>query len=266
MTTRSHTLPIYTTHLIRQYLRTGIIWAIALGLYVAMIVLIFPSFRDSGAFEAVKNYPEALRKAFGIEDMTSIGSFLNTEVYSYAPLVLAFFPIMTFASAIAGAEERGALDILLGNPLPRRHVVLAAWIAMAIILLGVLTVVGAVSWLFGMAVDAGLSARAAFRAAYDLFPISIAFGSLALLLSARLRQRGAVIGISFGVMFLMYLIDIIGKIAPDYDVLRWGSAFRFYGNAIQQGFPWGDAAILIAAALVLLALAIPVFDRRDIYT
>lgn len=261
-----NTLVIYTSHLLRQYLRTGVIWAIALGLYVGMIVLIFPSFRDSGVFEAVDKYPEAIRKAFNIEEMTSVGPFLQAEIYSYAPLVLAFFPIMTFSSVIAGAEERGALDILLGNPIPRRNVVLSSWIALAIVLLGVLTIVGGITWLFGMAADVNLGARQAFRAAYNLFPICLAIGSFALLLSAWLRQRGTVIGTSFAVMFLMYLVDIIGKIAPDYDVLRWGSVFRFYGDAITDGFPWSNAAVLIAVALVLLALAIPVFDRRDVYT
>lgn len=266
MTHHPNTLRIYSSHLIRQYLRTGIVWAIAFGLYVAMMVLVFPSFRDSGAFDAVDNYPEPLRKAFGIEEMTSIGPFLQAEIYSYAPLVLAFFPIMTFASALAGAEEQGALDILLGNPLPRHTIVLSTWIALAVVLLGVLTIVGGISWLVALAIDAGLGADQAFRAAWNLFPICIAFGSLTLLLSARLRRRGTVIGLSFGIMFLMYLLDIIGKIATDFGALRWASAFRFYGDAISNGIPWGGTAVLLAASVLLLAIAIPTFDKRDVYT
>lgn len=261
-----NTLPIYIRHEIRQQLRTGIIWAIAFGIYVGLIVLIFPSFRDSGAFDAIDAYPEALRKAFGIEELTTINAFLNTEVYSYAPLVLAFLPIMAFAGAIAGAEERGALDILLGNPIPRRNIVLATWIAVALVLLGVLIVAGAVSWVASAAVGAGLDPRDAFRGALDVFPISLAFGSLALLLSTILRSRGAVIGISFAVMFLMYLIDIIGKIAPEYDAIRWVSAFRFYGQPITEGMSWTNVAVLLGATVALLIGAVAAFDRRDVYT
>ena len=261
-----NTLAIYTGHQIRQQLRTGIVWAIAFGIYVGLIVLIFPSFRDSGVFEAFDAYPEALRKAFGIEQMTTINAFLSTEVYSYAPLVLAFLPIMAFSAAIAGAEERRALDILLGNPIPRRNVVLATWVAVALVLLGVLIVAGAVSWVASAAVGAGLDVRGAFRGALDVFPISLAFGSLALLLSALLRSRGAVIGIVFAVMFLMYLIDIIGKIAPAYDAIRWVSAFRFYGQPITEGTNWTNVAVLLVATVILLIGAVAAFDRRDIYT
>lgn len=262
----SSTLPIYTTHSIRRFLRSGIIWTVAFGLYVAMIVLIFPSFRDSGALEAVQNYPDALKEAFAFEDLGTIGAFLGAEIYSYAPLVLAFLPIMAFAGAIAGAEERNGLDILLGTPMPRRDVVLASWIAMAIVVFGVLSVVGVVSWLSSLAVDAGLAFSDAMAAALNLYPITMAVGSLALLLSAFFRSRGMVIGVAFGVLFLMYLLDVIGKIVPEYDAVRWASAFRFYNNAVVDGFSWANAAVLVVASVVLMLAAIPVFERRDVYT
>jgi ABC-2 type transport system permease protein len=262
----SSTLPVYTMYSIRKFSRSGIIWAISFALYVAMIVLIYPSFRDSGALDAVENYPDSLKEAFGFEEMTSIGSFMFAEVYSYAPLVLAFFPIMSLSSAIAGAEERNGLDILLGNPMPRRHLVLASWISMAALLLGIVVSIGIVSWLSSLAVDAGLGFSDAMSMAFTLYPITLAFGSLALLLSARFRSRGMVIGITFGFIFLMYLFDVVGKIASGYDWLRWGSAFRFYDNAALDGFSWGNAALVVVVAVALLAVSIPVFDRRDIYT
>lgn len=260
------TLPIFAEHQVRQNLRTGLIWAIALGIYVAIIVLIFPTFRDSGALAAVNAYPEPLREAFGLDQLTSVGPFVHSQIYSYAPLVLAFFPIMAFSAAIAGAEERGALDILLGNPIPRRNVVLATWIAIALILFGVLVVAGAASWAGSAAVDAGLSARVAFRGALNVFPIALAFGSLALLLSAWLRSRGAVIGISFVVMFLMYLVEIIGKLVPDYGWISWASAFRFYGEPIIDGTNWWHVGTLLVISVLLLGGAIALFDRRDVYT
>ena len=262
----SSTLPIYTMHSIRRFLRTGIIWTLAFGLYVAMIVLIFPSFRDSGALDAVDNYPDALKDAFGFDEMGTIGAFMFAEVYSYAPLVLAFLPIMAFAGAIAGAEERNGLDILLGTPMPRRDVVLSSWIGMAIVVFGVLAAVGIISWLSGLAVDAAFAFSDAMAASLNLYPITMAVGSLALLLSAIFRSRGMVIGITFGVLFLMYLFDVIGKIVPEYDAIRWASAFRFYNNAIVDGFSWGNAVVLMVASVLLMLLAIPVFERRDVYT
>ncbi len=45
-----------------------------------------------------------------------------------APLALAFFPILASAGAIAGAEERGTIDVLLGNPIRRWHLVVGSFV------------------------------------------------------------------------------------------------------------------------------------------
>jgi ABC-2 type transport system permease protein len=261
----SNVLPVYTTHLTRKYLRTALFWTLAFGLYTALILATFPSFRDSGAL-STENYPDALMEAFNIQDMTQVTNYLESQITSYAPLVIAFFTIMTFAGAIAGSEERGALDITLGNPLPRRVLVLANRIAVSVLLFGILFVTGLITWVTALLIDVDLGLGTAMAGFLNIFPITMAFGSLALALSVRLRSRGAVIGISFAVVFLMYLIDIIGKISSDFVDLRWISAFRFYGSALMNGVDWGNIAILLAVAIVLLLAAIALFERRDIYT
>lgn len=258
-------LPIYTGHVLRTNLRTAIFWAIAFGLYTALILATFPSFRDTGAL-SMENYPEAVLEAFNIQDMTQVTNYLESQITSYAPLVLAFFPIMVFAGAIAGAEERGALDITVGTPLPRRDLVLANWIAVAVLLVGILLTSTLVTWLTAVLIDVDLGLGTTLEAFMNIVPITIAFGSLALALSARLRSRGAVIGISFAVVFLMYLMDIVGKISADLSSLRWLSAFRFYGSSFMDGLQWGNVAILLAVSVVLLVAAIALFERRDIYT
>jgi ABC-2 type transport system permease protein len=251
-----------------RFARTATIWAVAFTAFLAVMVLIFPQYRDSGVLSTYEEFPEAMREAFNMDiaSMTAVQSFLSVEFYSYAPLVLAFLPIMALTSVLAGDEERAALDITLGLPMPRRHVVLSAWIAIAILLLGIVVLTGVVSWGVGRMVDAGLDAGSAFAGAMSLYPITLAFGTLALALSAVLHGRGTANGITFVTMFFMFLADVIGKIVPDYDWIRWVSAFRFYGNAIAEGFSWGSTSVLLGATAILLLAAVWAFDRKDVYT
>ena len=114
--------------------------------------------------------------------------------------------------------------------------------------------------------DVDLSARASFRAALNVFPICMAFGGLALALSATVRQRGVALAVPVALLFLMYLGDVLGKIVSSLANVRYASAFRYYGDAIVDGVPWGGAALLTAVALLLLTIAVPLFERRDIYT
>ena len=54
-------------------------------------------------------------EAFGVTDLGDPANYLHSQVFGLAPLALSFFPILALANAIAGAEERGTIDVLLGT-------------------------------------------------------------------------------------------------------------------------------------------------------
>lgn len=257
------TLAPYTEHLLRRLSRGALIWGAAIIAYTASLIAAFPSFR--GQLD-VSTYPEALREAFNIESFDTVQPFLSVEVYSLMPLVLVFFPMTIFAATIAGAEERGSLDVLLGNPLPRRNLVLANAVAVALWLAVMMVVLGGVSWIVGSLVDADLPVGDAFAPAINLWPISMAFGGSALFCSALVRQRSVALGVPVLVLFAMYFIDIAGKLIDGAENFRYASAFKYYGDAAQDGIWWLGAGILTAFAVIFIAGAVVAFDRRDIYS
>lgn len=260
-----HPLPVFLRHAIRRHYRGVLFWTIGVTLYTALMVLSFPAFEETGALD-VSQYPEAMREAFNLESMSTIEPYLSSQVFNFLPLVLMFVPITIFAGAIAGAEERGALDILFGNPLPRWVYVVAYWLAVALMLLAMLVVLGVGAWLAAVLIDVDLSFGESMGAALNVFPIVMAAGGIALLLSAMTRQRAVAIGVPAALLFLMYLVDIIGKISETYRPLRNASFFKAYGDPLQEGMPWVGIAILLGIAVALASLAIPAFRRRDIYT
>lgn len=258
-------LAIFLPFLIRKHGRGVLFWTIGVTIYTALMILTFPAFERTGALD-VSQYPEAMRDAFNLESMSTIEPFLSSQVYNFLPLVLMFVPITILAGAIAGAEERGALDILFGSPLPRVTYVVAYWLAVATMMLAMLLTLGLVSWLVAVAIDVDLSFGQSMLTALNVFPITMAAGGLALLLSAVVRQRGIAVGVPAALLFLMYLVDVVGKISETYAPLRNISAFKAYGDVLQDGMPWPGFALLLALAIGLAALAIPAFQRRDIYT
>jgi ABC-2 type transport system permease protein len=80
--------------------------------------------------------------AFGIKDLGDVENYLNSQVFLLAPLALAFFLILAAGGAIAGAEERGTIDVLLGPPIPRWQLVVGSFAATALSLLVILTITG----------------------------------------------------------------------------------------------------------------------------
>lgn len=258
------TLVSFTLHELRVRARGVVIWGVAVGLYAGVMVVAYPSLEGELDLDV---YPEAFRNASGITDMGTIGGFLGAQFFNYiGPLVLSFFPILALSATIAGAEERGTMDVLLGKPLPRWQLVVGSFVAVAISLLGILAILALFTWLSATLSDVDLSFGAALEGALNLWPVSLFFGGLTLLCSAIFRRRVLAIAIPAAVLFGMYLLDVVGGLAEDMEGLQSLSAFYYYGSGITEGMDWANFAGLALAALVPVALAVLAFRRRDIYT
>jgi ABC-2 type transport system permease protein len=73
-----------------------------------------------------------------------------------------------------------------------------------------------------------------------------------------------VTGVAAGTLVAMYVIDVVGKLADPVEPLRYLSAFRYYGSAIQDGIDPGSVAVLIITGIVLAVAGALLFERRDI--
>ena len=254
-------------HTIRMQLRSVLIWGLIVGLYSAALVATFPSLGGQEGFsQIVQSYPEGLREAFSLDALGTIEGFLASQVFDLAPLALAFFTILALAGAIAGAEERGSIDILLGNPVPRWQLVVGSFVATAISLLLILAVVGLLTWLPARLMDVDLSLQTAAAGVLNLWPTCMFFGALALLGSAIFHRRAVAVAIPATLLFVMYLLNVLGDIVDEMEGYQPLSAFYYYGSAIENGIDWANFAGLTAVAVGLVVLAILVFRRRDIYT
>ncbi len=247
--------------------RSALIWGLALGLYSAAMVATFPTFGDmEQTDQLMQAYPEEVREAFNLQDLGTPEGFLDSQVFSLAPLALAFFPILALSGAIAGAEERGTIDVLLGNPLPRWQLVVGSFLATAISLFGIVAVVGLLAWGTAALLDVDLSAGTTAEAVLNLWPICLFFGGLALLCSALLHRRSLAAAIPGVLLFAAYLVDVLGRVSGDLEDLRPASVFYYYGSAIKDAIDWGNFAGVTLVSLLFVLLAVLAFARRDIYT
>lgn len=240
------------------------IWGIVLGLYVGLMVAAYPSFE--GQMISVDQYPRVIREAFGIADMDTIGAFMSAQFFNYGPLILSFFPILVLSATIAGAEERGTIDVLLGKPVPRWQLAVGSFLSVAISLLGILALLTLFIWVSAVLADVEISFVTAVESTLNLWPICLLFGGLALLCSAVFHRRVLAIAVPVAVLFGMYLLDVLGGIIEDLEAIHPFSAFYYYESGITEGIDWTNFVGLTLAALVLVALAALAFQRRDIYT
>lgn len=263
MTGRRSTLLTYIAYQFRAEWRATLYWTVGLCLYAGLVVSIYPSVRSAVDLDAI---PANMRAAFNITDFAQLAGFLSSQLFGVIlPLVVPFYVIVMLSNVVAGAEERGRLDILLGNPIPRHHLVVGTFVVAVVYLLAIVLILGGVVWGVAAALELDLTPRQAVRSTFVLWPTGLAFGALALAVSTVARQRAVAMGIPAATVLLSYLALVIGRLAPPVELVRYVSAYNYYGVAILEGVWWGGMAVLAAVSLALLAFAIIAFNRRDIF-
>ncbi len=262
------TLPALVLHTTRLRARGVLIWGAALGLYSAALVASFTTFSGSAEQmnQLLEAYPKGMLEAFGITDLADVENYMNSQVFLLAPLALAFFPILAAAGTIAGAEERGTIDVLLGNPIPRWQLVVGSFVSIALSLLAILAIVGALTQITAALMDVDLAPKSTAAAVLNMWPLCLLFGAVAMLCSAVFHRRAIAIAVPAFLLFAMYLLNTLGRVSEDLEDLQPLSAFYYYGSAIEDGIDRTNFAGLTLAALALVLLAVLAFRRRDIYT
>jgi len=239
-------------------------WGLPLGLMSAFIVAIFPSVETSIS-KAVKGYPQGLKEAFGIGELTSVEQYLHAEMLSLiVPLALGYLAVRAIASGLTGAAESGRLDVLLSAPVSRARLVAAGFLATAVELAAVLIFTGLLTGIGSLLAGSGLDAGAAVRGFANVWPLALLFAGFGVIAAGFSLRTSVVTGSVAGLLVAMYVIDLIGRLDPSLSGVRYASVFKYYGNAIEDGIePLAFAGVTLAAC-TLAAIGAWLFERRDL--
>ncbi len=244
--------------------RSLLSWGLPIGLWSAFVVVIYPSVEDAIG-KAVASYPEALKEAFGISELSSVEQYLNAEMLSLiVPLAVGYLAARAVASGLSGAAESGRLDVLLSAPVSRRSVVAAAFTAAAGELAAVLAVALLLTMLGSAVAGSGLSFGSALAGYANVWPLALLVAGLGVIVTGWSLRTAVVTGSVAGVLVAMYVADLIGRLDTSLDWIRYASVFRYYGRAIEEGIDPVAFIGVTAVAVALAALGALLFERRDL--
>jgi ABC-2 type transport system permease protein len=244
--------------------RSLLAWGLPLGIWSAFVVGIYPSVEDALA-TAVENYPEPLKEAFGVGDLSTVTQYLNAEMLSLiAPLAVGYLAARAVASGLTGAAESGRLDVLLSAPVSRQRVVAASFAGTAAELAIVLAMALALTMGGSAAAGAGLPFGDALAGFANVWPLSLFTAAIAVIATAWSLRTSVVTGVAAGALVTMYVLDLVGRLDPGLDELRYASVFKYYGNASIDGLDAVAFAGLTLTATILAAVGGALFERRDL--
>jgi ABC-2 type transport system permease protein len=255
---------------LRSHRRSLLWWAFGILALVGLTMAFYPSVRDSAGLDQYsKDLPEALRALFvgGELDLTGPVGYLNSQVYlMLAPLLLAIFTIGAGASAVAGDEEDGLLDLLLSQPVTRTAFALErfVWLCLSTLLLLLVLTATVVIGSLATGLDLGEAHVPSASISTGLFALFV--GSVALAVGSSFPGKSRAIAVAAGVATLSWIIDGLAKAVDWLDGVASFSPYRIaYGSGpLANGAAWGDWLILSGLVLVLAGVAVIGLRRRDI--
>lgn len=252
---------------LRDWRRSLPLWGIGMALISLWVIVLYPTIGETYA-DIFEELPPGLAIFIGdVADIASPEGYLGTEVFSFmVPLLFLVLTIGFGASAIAREEERGTLDLLLSNPIPRWRVVVEKFAAMAFIVL----VVGVFLW-YGLVIGAivanvEISFLRMAEATLSGALLGLVFGALALAVACATGKRMWGIGVAAGLGVVTFLLNSLAPLVQGLEPYRKLSPFYYYSGAepLVNGLNLGHASILLWLTLLLLAVALITFERRDL--
>lgn len=211
-------------------LKSFIIWtSILIGLFL-VVFLVYPSIVNSENMEMMdemmKMFPEEMLKAFNM-DISSINSafgWLKTEGFVFVLLITGIYSGILGSNILLKEESDKTIEYLNSVPVTRKNIVINKILCGLLYIILMIAIIGIFNFI-------GLSLSGEFeRKSYILLSITPIFSSIVifaicLFLSTFTHKTKKTIGISLGIVFASYFLNIISEIGESTEFLKYISIF-----------------------------------------
>lgn len=284
------------THELRLNLKTLLVWSACVGITCFGCIWLFGGLRDSME-QMAQAYAEmgAFSTALGLDriSVSTMDGFYATEVALIFAMGGAMYAAMTGACMLSREEEGHTSEFLNTLPVGRGRIVMEKYLSMAALIL-LFSVLCILQELAGFALTGamahgdvpkelvqGAKAVGEQRAGAEIFSEDFArsfllfhgaqllmhleVGSLCFLVSALCRKKQ--VGAALGFTVLLYVMDLMCRIVPDIEKLKYITPFYFASATdifTAGGIETAPAGMGLLATAAATALALAVYCRRDL--
>ena len=249
--------------------RDALLWTVAaVAVLVVMAAVAMPMYAQfgEGYMDLLEDMPAWLRVVYG-EGMGSVAGLVGMALFTLVgPLVLLVYAIGMGTAAAVGEEDDGTLALLLANPVSRGRVLLSK---ASVAFLGVLVIVAAL-WLaielVARLVGIDMAGQDTLAAGVHVAALALAFGALALAVSAWTGSSMLGLGVAGVLAVLSYVVNTWLPMVPDLADLARYSPWQLYSgaHALQRGVDPTLLSMALALGAALFASAFVGLRRRDL--
>ncbi len=242
-------------------------YALGVGLYAVLIVVLYPSFRGDASLDQLAQGNPTMAALFGLSGtLTSPAGWLNANLYANAvPLFALLVTVGYGAAAVAGQNEDERLGLVAALPLSRTSLLLQKVLALAVVSMPVATVTLAAA-IIGRHYDIRLGLSGLIGVTIGVMLMSFDFGMLALALGCLTGSRGIALGATSAVAATAYLASsLAGAVDWMHGLRHLSPMYWAVGqNQVEDGLATHSLTALLVTGVTLSGLALWAFHRLDL--
>jgi ABC-2 type transport system permease protein len=253
---------------LRDWRRSIIGWTLTLAAIGGMYAAFWPTFDKPEIKDLLAAYPKAVMEALNFSDIESAAAYLTATVFGLVVgTLIAVYAVAAGTRAIAGDEEAGTLELILAYPVSRVRLALerfGAFLASAtLIVIALMLVLLAES---EPAHFEGVSLGNSAAMHLQLLLFAAFHGAVGFAAGAATGRRAAGLGAGGAVIVFGFVAN---GVLPQVQGFAWTRSISPYhwlvdGRPLANGLQISNALLMIALTVVLIAVGIWFFDRRDV--
>lgn len=211
-------------------LRNFIIWLLILVLMFLVVYLIYPfMFTEETIKEledAMKMFPPELLKAFNMEmsDITTAYGWFKSEGFTYVLLIIGMYSSILGGSILLKEENNKTIEYLDSLPI-KRSTIVTNKIIVGISLIILMTILLGIFNYIGLLILGDFPHKECILLSLTPIIIGIPLFSINLFISTFLHKTKGIIGLSLGMVFIFYVLNILSEISNKVEFLKYLSIY-----------------------------------------
>ena len=211
-------------------LKSFIIWTSILILLFLVVFLVYPYIITDDTVEnldeMMKVFPKELLKSFNM-DITSINSaygWLKSEGFMFVLLIIGFYSSIMGSSILLKEENDKTIEYLESLPIKRSNIITNKIIVSIIYIILMTLILGVFNYIC-LCISGDFEVKQYLLLSITPIFIGIPLFAINLFISTFLHKTKKTVGISLGLVFIFYLINVLSELSENVECLKYFSIY-----------------------------------------
>lgn len=252
--------------------KSFLIWTLILLVLFLAVYLIYPSIMNSENMEMLnemmKVFPPEILKAFNmdISEIDSAYGWLKTEGFIFVLLITGIFSGILGSNIVLKEESDKTIEYLHNLPVTRTKIITSKILCALTYIISMIVILGIFNYI-GLTISCDFDKKQYILLSLSPLLSSLVIFGICLFISTFTHKTKKTIGISLGIVFASYFLQIISELSKEVEFLKYITPFTLSNTRnIITNININPICIIVSLLLtiILILLSIYKYNKKEL--